>query len=258
MDRLFADTIVEREAAAASETTCAHPRSWSRREQHVFAAPQRAVRSFDATTLDATALDATSRDATALDAPMLVDATRVDATRVDGEACESAWAAWIGREPEHAPLEGAFAVTKLTPLPSLFPEAPPASPRPHPFARRVLRAVSTRARAAIAAGVVLVAVALWTLWPTTAPVTIKTAALETAAGEAVALASDDVAMEPLVEAPPLADAAALVITGRAEDAARAYAALAREHPERPELATMARLLASGGALDAPEREGGAP
>lgn len=50
------------------------------------------------------------------------------------------------------------------------------------------------------------------------------------------------ALRPLAVAPPLRDAANLAIRGRFDEAARAYAAIAREHPDRPELATMARVL----------------
>ncbi|HJL14935.1 MAG TPA: hypothetical protein RMH99_04725 [Sandaracinaceae bacterium LLY-WYZ-13_1] len=52
----------------------------------------------------------------------------------------------------------------------------------------------------------------------------------------------DSPMAPLEEPPPLPDAASLVVTGHYREAARAYAALAREHPDRPELAEMARIL----------------
>jgi hypothetical protein len=46
----------------------------------------------------------------------------------------------------------------------------------------------------------------------------------------------------LERTPSLAEAADLVVTARYAEAARAYAALAREHPDRPELGTMARIL----------------
>ena len=49
---------------------------------------------------------------------------------------------------------------------------------------------------------------------------------------------------PADEAPPLREAADLAIRGRYGEAASAYAALAREHPERAELRTMARVLHS--------------
>lgn len=238
MDRYFVDTITEREATAASEATRVHDRSWDRtREHHVFEHHVLESPSFDA--------------------PTSIDATRASfdpPTQLEVSAPgESAWAAWIGREPERAPPIAAFAVTELTPLPSPFADPPPPPPRPAPLARRMLDRLPRRARVAIALGLAAITALAWVLWPAPRPVVTKAAV---AKEDVLALADDHPEVEPLAVAPPLADAAALVINGRAEDAARAYAALARAHPDRPELATMARLLARPDALGT--REEGAP
>lgn len=55
--------------------------------------------------------------------------------------------------------------------------------------------------------------------------------------------------EPLAEAPPLPEAASLAANGQYREAARAYAALAREHPDRPEFAVMARILRDKAAAE---------
>lgn len=242
MDRYFVDTITEREATA-SEATRVHDRSWDRTrehhvfEHHVFEHPASESISFDAPT----SIDATRAS---FDPPTELEASAPD---------ESAWAAWIGREPERTETIAAFAVTELTPLPSPFADPPPPPPRPAPLARRMLDRLPRRARVAIALGLTAITALAWVLWPAQRPMVTKAAV---AKEDVTASADEPREVEPLPVAPPLADAAALVINGRAEDAARAYAALARAHPDRPELATMARLLARPGALGASEE--GAP
>ena len=129
--------------------------------------------------------------------------------------------------------------------PSPFVEAPPAEVRP-PLRERALaraRALSWRLGAAVAAVLATIAIATWALWPTNRA-TARRVALE-APAEVAPAPDPEPAFEPLPEPPSLQEAAALVIQGRAREAARAYAALAAAHPDRPEFATMARLLARG-------------
>lgn len=135
-----------------------------------------------------------------------------------------------------ASSEAAVAV-EPTPEPA---EAPTAPRRGGGGSRPLLLTVAVAVTMMVSA---FVGWGIWTLSVGTPEGDGPVATAEPAAAEPAAPdAEDEPAIDPLPEAPPLPEAANLVVTGRFQEAARAYAALAREHPDRPELATMARIL----------------
>lgn len=142
-----------------------------------------------------------------------------------------------------APPSPVAPAEQREPVPAPLVDAPPASSTPRPRATALSIALALAVFVMVAGAVCLAVVMIVSLMrPSEAPLGV-----ELRVEQAPVLPREESAPPVIDEAslatpPSLAEAADLVVRGEHEQAARAYSALARAHPDRPELALVARIL----------------